>query len=313
MLGEIKHWKEAGKIAAKVREELKSMVEPGVPILKICEKGEERIKDLGGKPAFPLNVSQNEIAAHYTSPPKDGRKIREGVVKIDVGAQKDGFIGDTAVTLPVGDVQEKVKKGLQAIEGILDYTLAAFKEGVRVKTISKRIKSKAHELGFGVVRDLNGHQITRGKLHGKISIPSDPSSLNRNWKVEKGDVIAVEPFIAVGSKDGETRSRRDLLPIYAAKSETSTQSSFNSFLEEIITRFDTLPFAARWLTNGRSDKEVVRELTKLVRKGLLEVYPVLEEKRKRFVIQKEHTVFVQEDSAEILTKYEEGRISSNCR
>lgn len=300
-LHEVERWKEAGRIAAIVREEVKNMVKPGVSILKLCEKGEKLIRDLGGKPAFPLNVSQNEIAAHYTSPPKDKRKLKEGVVKIDVGVQKDGYIGDTAVTVPVGNVSDGIKEGIKAIGKILAYTLEGIKADIWVKTISKRIKTKAHELGFGVVSDLNGHQITRGNLHGELSIPSDPASISVKRKVKKGVVIAVEPFITLGRKDGETRPRRDFLPIYSVKNAEVMQTASNSFLTKIVDRFGLLPFAVRWLTNGKTDKEVLRGLSKLSKGGKLNVYPVLEETKERIVLQKEHTLFVQEDGVEVLT------------
>lgn len=298
---EIEQWRAAGKIAANVREELKPIIKRDESILKICEEGEEKIRELGGKPAFPINISSNHIAAHYTAPPNGKRKIPEGLTKCDVGAHKNGFIGDTAVTIPVGKTSDRIKEGLDAIDTILEYAISNVRAGIKVKKLSEEIHNKAHELGFGIIKDLNGHQILRGKLHGKITVSNVPSHFQKGV-LKTGMILAIEPFIAVGREDGKTHSRRDLIPIYSVK---EGKTSTNPFFNEIKERFGILPFAARWLLNEKRNKQLVLEkLSKLARKGLLEIYPVLEETKGRKVIHKEHTVLVRENSAEILTKRE---------
>jgi len=90
----------SGRILRETREELKGFVRENMPIIEVCEKAEELIRRKGGKPAFPCNVSINEIAAHYTSPPNDTRRIPEkSLVKVDIGAHVDGYVTDTAVTI----------------------------------------------------------------------------------------------------------------------------------------------------------------------------------------------------------------------
>jgi len=88
------------KTASKVRDEMKNMTREGMPIFQICETAEGMIRKMGGKPAFPCNVSVNNVAAHYTSLPDDEKVISQGsLVKIDIGVHVDGFIADTAVTI----------------------------------------------------------------------------------------------------------------------------------------------------------------------------------------------------------------------
>ena len=90
----------SGRILRETREEIKNFVREDMPIIDICEKAEKTIMDKGGKPAFPCNVSINEIAAHYTSPPNDNRRIpRKSIVKVDIGVHVDGYLTDTAVTI----------------------------------------------------------------------------------------------------------------------------------------------------------------------------------------------------------------------
>ncbi|UCC32833.1 MAG: M24 family metallopeptidase, partial [Candidatus Bathyarchaeota archaeon] len=91
---------QAGKIASEVREEMRRRIRVGMPIIDVCERTESLIRVKGGKPAFPCNVSVNEIAAHYTSPPKDKRMIPgDSLVKLDIGVHVDGYIADTATTI----------------------------------------------------------------------------------------------------------------------------------------------------------------------------------------------------------------------
>jgi len=96
------YYLEAGKIAAKVRTEALSRIKEDIPLLEIAEFVEERTADLGAKPAFPCNISINEIASHYT--PQDYLQcFRKGdVVKLDVGVHIEGYIADTASTIEVG-------------------------------------------------------------------------------------------------------------------------------------------------------------------------------------------------------------------
>src|SRR4030065_8047 len=89
----------SGKILRETREEMRSFVHENMPIIQVCEKAEKLIREKGGKPAFPCNVSINEVAAHYTSPPDDKAKIPErAVAKVDLGVHVDGYVTDTAFT-----------------------------------------------------------------------------------------------------------------------------------------------------------------------------------------------------------------------
>ena len=96
----VQKYRQAGRIAAEVREFMKRTVSEGMPIIDVCEKTEALVHQKGGKPAFPCNVSINELAAHYTSPPRDDKKVPPGsLAKIDIGVHVDGYIADTAVTV----------------------------------------------------------------------------------------------------------------------------------------------------------------------------------------------------------------------
>src|SRR4030065_1512896 len=90
----------SGKILRETREEMKLFVRENMLILQVCEKAENLMREKGGKPAFPCNVSINEAAAHYTSPPNDEKRIPEkAIVKVNIGVHVDGYVTDTACTI----------------------------------------------------------------------------------------------------------------------------------------------------------------------------------------------------------------------
>jgi methionyl aminopeptidase len=97
---ELEKFRQSGKILRETREEMRTQVHENMLVVDVCEKVEDLIRVKGGKPAFPCNVSINEVAAHYTSPPGDTLRIPEGsTVKVDLGVQVDGYVTDTAFTV----------------------------------------------------------------------------------------------------------------------------------------------------------------------------------------------------------------------
>ena len=109
---------QAGKIAKQVREWIKTQLKKDMPLLEIAEKIENKITELGGKPAFPTNLSINNVAAHYT-PSHDDKTLAHGLLKIDLGVHIDGWIADTAFSADLEDSEEN-KKLIQASEKALD-------------------------------------------------------------------------------------------------------------------------------------------------------------------------------------------------
>lgn len=96
---ELEKFRLSGRILRETREEMKNHVKENMLVIDVCEKTEALIRAKGGKPAFPCNVSINEVTAHYTAPPEDTSRIPEGsTVKVDLGVQVDGYVTDTAFT-----------------------------------------------------------------------------------------------------------------------------------------------------------------------------------------------------------------------
>ena len=295
----IKKYLEAGRIAALVREEAEKLVEPGAPLLDICEKLEKRIVELGGKPAFPLNISINEIAAHYTSPPNDVDTIPyDSVVKVDVGVHVDGYIADTAFTI---SFSEKWQRLLDAVKEALDHALSTIKPGVRFAETAKAIEKTIRKYGYNPFINLSGHSLSRYKVHAGESIPNVYTPAIPG-KYQAGRAYAIEPF---GTNGVGVVQEGEIIQIYSLvrwSLKRKLSSEEKKVLNIIKSNYNTLPFAERWLVDAESNIDLLRKiLTKLSRMGFLARYPILIEKKRGIVAQFEHTVIVIEKGDPIVT------------
>jgi methionyl aminopeptidase len=292
---ELESYRRAGKLVAEVRELVRPLVKPGVKLLEIAETVEELITQRGGKPAFPCNVSPNEIAAHYSPPAEDETTIREGdIIKVDIGAHVNGYIADTAFTVAMGEEQELVRTA----EKMLDVAIAAVKPGIDVGEIGKTVEEVAIAAGFKPIRNLTGHGLVRWNLHSGLWIPNVKGETGR--KLEIGDVIAIEPFVTDGT--GFVEDKQAVYIFSYLRDHPVRLRMAKQLLKEIKRTYGGLPFAKRWFFKKMSKLRLELTLRELVDVGALQPYHVLAERAKRKVAQAEHTVIVTEQGCEIITR-----------
>ena len=156
----------SGKILRETRDEMRYFVREDMPIIQVCEKAEALIREKGGKPAFPCNVSINEVAAHYTSPPNDERRIPEkAVVKVDMGVHVDGYVTDTAFTScfdpEYSSMQDAAVQALNAAIESIHGDMSTSKIGL---IIERTIKNR----GFKPISNLTGHSVGRYLIRNRI-------------------------------------------------------------------------------------------------------------------------------------------------
>jgi len=299
----IDDWKLAGSLAARILDEVSTLIRPRKKILDICEYIEKKTLAKGAKPAFPANISVNNIAAHYTSPPNDLSIIPEiALVKIDIGVSIRGAIADTARTILVGG-NKRLYELVKANEEVLEEAIETIRDGVRVKHLSKVIWESSHERGFGVLKDLGGHEIRRGVLHAGLFIPNHPKALKQDRKLRAGMIIAVEPFLVLSANDSVTAPIREAY-IFAIKKDPTVTG--DRFIQRIYKQYSSLPFALRWLVGNKvSNKKYVRSvlntLAQYEKRGIINSYPVLVDSNGYWVAQFEHTLLVKKSSVEVLT------------
>ncbi|MEM2341026.1 MAG: type II methionyl aminopeptidase [Candidatus Bathyarchaeia archaeon] len=299
MEDELEKYIRAGKIAARVREEVRRIIKEGMPLIEICEIVEDKIRSLGGEPAFPCNISINEIAAHYTSPPNDKRVIPEGsLVKIDIGVHIDGYIADTAKTVCFNpkyeDMVYTAEKALEAAIGII-------RPGIFVSKVSSEIQATIERYGFKPVSNLTGHEINRYMIHAGKSIPNiSHISLER---LRLGGVYAIEPFVTLKEAAGRVEDSPEKYIFRLIKRKPSLKNSGSrNLLKFIEENFKTLPFAERWLKRSYGSEELYKQsLMELLSLKYLMTYPVFVESSLKPVAQAEHTVYISEEGAIVLT------------
>ena len=283
----------AGEIAVKALKEGIKLVKPGASLLSICEAIENHILNLGGLCAFPVNISINHIAAHYSSPLEDTAKIPEkGVVKIDCGVHIDGFIADTAKSVALNPEYEPLVK---AAEKALNSAIKVARTGVKISKVSSVIEQTIKKQGFKPVENLTGHEMKRWNLHSGLSIPN-VSSMSNNVKLKENMIIAVEPFVTTKKGKGRVESGKNAY-IYKVDNRSRRDPSVKNFAE----KYKTLPFASRWVVKDFG-KSALKEVKKLVGKGLIISYPVLKEIGKGIVAQAEHTIIIDKNKASVTTK-----------
>jgi len=291
-------YKLAGKIAAQARNYGAGLIKPGVKLLDVANKIEEKILKNNACISFPVNISINEIAAHYSPDHNDTLTFKKGdVVKLDVGTHIDGYIADTATTVEVGT--KKYEKMIKAASSGLDTAIEMMKPGTDLSNLGKAVQKTINKHGFKPIDNLTGHSLKRYVLHAGLSVPSVPDRLNKS-KPKAGDVIAIEPFATDGV--GHVLSGK-ASNIYLCSSSLKAKFVRDSRAKlahnKMIKKFNTLPFAERWTKDLFENNEtILRRLTFL---GLIKHYPQLIESGKGVVTQKEHTVIITDDGCEVTT------------
>ena len=294
---ELEAFRESGRKAARVREDSKRLIMVGESLLDIAETVEQMIAEEGGKPAFPVNISINDIAAHYTPEFESEASLDDNdVVKIDLGIDLNGALSDTAYTI---DLSGKNEELVRASEEALQNAIAMIKPGVTVGEVGTKIEDTIRGKGFKPISNLTGHMIKSNELHAGVEIPNIKS--NDPYQFAEGDIFAVEPFATTGAGYVEDLEQVEIFSIYAPSNVRMRQS--RKIIEHVIKNYGMLPFAERWVRKEFSSKLLVSAaLKELLQNHFLRGYPVLRDAGKGLVSQAEHTILVTADGCEVLTK-----------
>ncbi|MEM5872066.1 MAG: type II methionyl aminopeptidase [Candidatus Aenigmatarchaeota archaeon] len=283
----LEKYKKAGEIAAKIKIEVLEKIKPGIRILDLAEFIESRILELGGKPAFPVNIGINDVTAHYTPKFDDLVAIKENdLVKIDFGVHVDGWVADLAFTY-CSEKNDLIKVAEKALEA----GIKEIKIGARVSEISKAINENVENEGFGVIVNLTGHGLDRFVIHGVPTIPNVKNS--SSYELKKGDVIALEPFVC--EKNGYVKESETVEIFSFLEAKGVRMPEARRILDFVSNEYKTLPFAKRWLIkNGFSPFKTSFALKQLESVEAITTYPVLKERSGMKVAQAEHTIVVLE-------------------
>lgn len=202
--------RDVGELIAEVREALRGMVEPGISTMELNKAAEKMIRDAGAIPTFigyhgfpyAICASVNHEIVHGFS---KHDPLNEGdIVSLDMAATYQGFVGDTAMTLPVGEITDELKQLIRVTEECLDLGIEASRIGNRVGDIGWAVQQHAEKYGYGIVRDYTGHGIGR-HMHESPQIPNYGRPGTKE-KIRAGYCFAIEPMLNLGTHETRTLS-----------------------------------------------------------------------------------------------------------
>lgn len=288
---------DAGKIASEVRENARRKNHVGSTLEEICNSIEKEIASKGGKCAFPVNVSLNEIAAHYTAEPNDKTIVKDtDLLKIDLGVQINGYIADTAVTVCYDPKYDYL---VLAAESALREAMSIIRVGTKSSDVGKAIENTTKQMGGIPIANLSGHSLEQYTIHAGKSVPNIWSI--GSFSFQSTEAYACEPFVTTpdGSgfvREGKTRNIFSLVTRKRTKDEDA-----NRMIDFIWKKFNMLPFALRWFIPEYDEKTARDLLEILIKNKVVRSYPILVESKGERVAQAEHTFIPQENSVLVTT------------
>ncbi len=290
--------KEVGSSSYKALHYAKGLVKPGARLLDVADKAERYAKDNGFGCAFPINLSVNQQAAHYSPTVGDEVAFTDNdVVKVDFGVARDGILGDCALTV---DLSGRYQSLVEATEEALRDAISTVHAGVKVTTVGAAIEKAIVKRGFLPIKNLGGHGVDKHDLHSHPFIPNYDNG--DEDELEEGTVVAIEPF---ATTDGIGMIKEsNICEIYEFAGEAPVRlPNGRTVLKIIMEQYQYEPFAVRWLMNDVKDRFVLYSgIGELVRSGALVAHPMLTTVGKGIVSQAEAQVLVTKDGCEILTK-----------
>ncbi|MBN2454321.1 type II methionyl aminopeptidase [Candidatus Woesearchaeota archaeon] len=292
---DIEKWRKACSITAEAREYGKSLIVKGASMKDVSSKIEDKIASLGGKPAFPAQISCDHIAAHYCVD-EDDIIFDSQLAKLDLGVHIDGCIGDTAVSVDLsGRNAELVNASREALEA----AISTVRAGVTVSVIGRAIQDVITGKGFAPIRNLSGHGLAKYDVH---TIPTIPNFENGDHtKLEDGQIVAIEPFATTGS--GVIQEAGNAT-VFMLVQKRPVRDPFVRAILQHIEGYGGVPFAKRWLVKKFPKLKVNLALRQMMQLGIIRDFPPLAEREKGLVSQAEHTLLVTKEGCEVLTKKE---------
>lgn len=217
---ELEKMRRAGLLVHEILQQMTKLVAEGVTTLDLEVVAEKMIKDAGAKPAFKgyyvpaagakypfvLCTSVNEEVVHGM--PSAKRALKAGdIVSIDTGVCLEGYFGDSAVTIPVGEVSEEVKRLLRVTAESLELAIGQMTAGNRLFDVCGAVERHVTSNGFTIVRDYVGHGIGTS-LHEEPQVPNYVDRRNENPRLKEGMVLAIEPMVNSGRPETKVLSDR---------------------------------------------------------------------------------------------------------
>ncbi len=280
---------EAGQIAGRALNYGCKIMKVGMSIRAVLDKVEEKIIELGGGIAFPAQASFNNFAAHQCFTEDEDVIIKEtDVIKLDVGAEFNGFIGDTARTVYFGNDPEIIKL-VESSKKALENAIKLLKPGVTIGEIGKTIQETINSFGFNSIKNLSGHGLGVYEIHDAPTIHNFDSGSEEI--LEENEMIAIEPFATTGagfvSNQGEAT-------LFNKEQNKGTRNPFAREALKFIDSLEGVPFSTTQLERKIGKAKTRIALNELKNLEILQEHAPLKERSNGIVSQHEHSFLIGE-------------------
>lgn len=289
--------KKAGHINAACRAFGVKLIKPGVKLLDVVEQIEQKIKEMGGGMAFPVQISLNDVAAHYCPSVCDETVFSDGdIAKLDVGVHIDGHVADGATCVDLGGHEDLA----QASRKALDAAIKVVRDGACICDVGRAIQDVAEHFGVKPVRNLCGHGLAQWIVHGPPSIPNYDNG--NKTTLHAGQLIAIEPFMSLGAGMIYEEENSEVFMLISSK---PVRNMLTRKVHDEIKKFHGLPFTPRWLLSKFPKTQVEYALRDLLKQGLCKSYGPLVDREHGLISQSEHSMIICDGKADVLTVEEE--------
>lgn len=300
----VESYLKAGKAVAAAKKLARDLVKPGASFLEIADKCEDEILKHDCGLSFPINMSLNEVAAHYSPSINDKSIVPErGLLKIDLGSHYDGFIADSAFTINL-DEDAELQKVIDAADEGLRAAIEIFQPGTKLYELGEVIHKKISSYGLNPVKNLGGHELRRFDLHAGPFIPNIKDT-QHNQELIPGVAYACEPFATPG--DGWVRNGSSSY-IYRLIKKPKKNIPYQelNYINKIEKITNKLPFSPRIIDSNKiiPSNQIERYINTFLRKNVIMGYPILIEQSQQYVSQQEHTIIIDMDGNPIVTTEE---------
>lgn len=299
---EIKDYIKAGEILKQVKDYARSIIKKEVLLKDIAEKVESKIIELNGDIAFPINLSINDIAAHYT-PTLNDDSVAKGLIKVDIGVHYNGFIADSAFSIDLEN-NELNKKLIESAQKALENAIKIVKEKKQKTTFSEigeEIQKTISSDGFSSVINLSGHSLEQYTIHAGQTIPNHKNDNDNELGIGG---FAIEPFSTSGIGliyEGGPSNIYVIIP--SSANRPIRDPTAREIIKFIFEKKQTLPFSLREIQKNLnlSEARARISLRNLEQTGIIHEYPQLIEKTHKPVAQAEHTLIITKEKVIITT------------
>jgi methionyl aminopeptidase len=221
------------------------------------------------------------------------------LVKVDLGANVNGHLSDTAKTV---DLDGSFEKYIIAAESALEAAIDVIRPGIRLGEVGDVIERTIKKEGLVPIHQLSGHQLKPNTLHAGKNVPNVKTRTIE--KMQVGETFAVEPFATNGS--GRIKAAKEA---YIFSNDMRNRKKLDKIAIQVRNlarrKFGTVPWASRWLYDLKNDFNFEIPLKMLTRSGAIHAYPVLLEANDGMVSQAEHSLFVSEEGAIVTTRFQD--------